>query len=128
MYIGVDIVEIKKVQKLLERKGYIHRIFTTKELEIVKEYSDIRKAQSLAGKFAAKEAAVKALGTGFDEGILLTDVEITNQENGKPILILHNKAEKKAKELKISRLNVSISHCEAYAVGMVVLEEEGNHG
>ncbi|MCT4605429.1 MAG: holo-ACP synthase [Marinisporobacter sp.] len=119
MFIGVDIIEIEKVKLLIKKEHYIDKVFTKEEIELVKGYSERRSVESLAGRFAVKEAVVKALGTGFDQGILLTDIETLKDEKGKPVLFLYNKAKKRAQELSISTLCVSISHCELYAVGMV---------
>lgn len=121
MYIGVDIIEIERIKKLLEFKNYLSDIFTQNELNIVKSYGKIREMESLAGRFAAKEATVKALGTGFNEFIVPSDIEILNNENGKPTLVLHNKALETAKELGVHEFNISISHDKTTAVAFVIL-------
>lgn len=120
MFSGIDIIEIKKIKSLIKKEFFVNKVFTDKEIELVKEYSEVKRVETLAGRFAIKEAVVKALGTGFNEGIILTDIETLQEENGKPILFLYNKAKERAKELNISRFSISISHCEQYAVGMVV--------
>lgn len=121
MYIGVDMVDIIRVKKLINNETSLSNIFTSRELKIVEEYSSIRKAETLAGRFAVKEAVVKALGTGFISGIGLTDIETLKGEKGEPILKIHNIALKRADQLGIKKYNVSISHSDKYAIGMVVL-------
>ncbi|MFS1511162.1 holo-ACP synthase [Chengkuizengella sp. SCS-71B] len=121
MYIGVDMIEVKRVSKLVEHDTYILNVFTQNELNIVHNYGEIKRIESLAGKFAAKEATVKALGTGFDNKIMPKDIEVLNNENGKPILRLHNAALEMALKLGIRDLNISISHNKTTAISFVTL-------
>lgn len=121
MYIGVDIVDIIRVKKLIKNERFLASTFTQKELKIVEEYSEIRKAETLAGRFAVKEAVAKALGTGFTSGIALTDIETLKGEKSEPILKLYNITLQTANELGVKKYNVSISHSDKHAIGMVVL-------
>ncbi|AOY75656.1 holo-ACP synthase [Clostridium formicaceticum] len=127
MFIGIDIVEIKRIKGLLDKGKYIEKVFTQNEIALVKDIKERRRIEILAGRFTAKEAAVKALGTGFAEGILLTDIETIKDEKGKPLMFLYNKAKEKANTMNIQKFNVSISHCKDYAVAMVVFEGETNN-
>jgi holo-[acyl-carrier protein] synthase len=121
MYIGTDIIEIQRFEKLTAYESGLCKIFTKRELELTKDLSYAKRLETLAGKFAGKEATVKALGTGFDRNISFKDIEILKNEKGKPILNLYNKAKELSDELAISEYNISISHCSNYAIAMVVL-------
>lgn len=103
--IGTDIIEIERIKKAIEKKGFKERVFTEKELNELKN----KRIESYAGKFSAKEAISKALGTGV-RGFSLVDIEILNDEMGKPKVYL--KGALKDKEVKIE---LSISHCKEYA-------------
>lgn len=120
MYVGVDIVEIEKIRNLLKREKYINQIFTDNELKFAENYKFVKRTESLAGSFAVKEATAKALGTGFSQGVRLIDIENLRDPTGNPFILLHEKALKIANEKDITKLAVSISHCESYAVAMVV--------
>jgi holo-[acyl-carrier protein] synthase len=82
-------------------------------------------ASRTAARFAAKEAAFKALGTGWAEGVRWLDVEITHQPSGKPELALTGRAEELARQLGVTRAAVSISHSDRYVVAQVILESDG---
>lgn len=113
-HIGVDIIEIKRIEEALARfdPGFLERIYTQKEIEAYKD-----KLPSLAARFAAKEAVIKALNT---PGINPRDIEILSATDGKPLLSLHGKAKAKADTLGIKSLEVSLSHSREYAVAFVV--------
>ena len=112
--IGVDIIEIDRIEKAVQKSDrFVTRLFTEKEIEYFKLRN--MKAESIAGNFAGKEAVVKALGTGL-RGFQWTDIEILRDELGKPVVYLHGGAEKVAKDLGISQVMMSISHCKTYAV------------
>lgn len=114
--IGTDIIEIYRVEKLLDKKAFIDRFFNEGE----KEYILSKKAESAAGYFAAKEAVVKALGTGFS-GINWRDVEIVKVDS-KPIVVLHNRALEIADIKGVKNILISISHCRDYATATAVME------
>lgn len=112
--IGVDIIEIDRIEKAMKKTDrFLTRLFT--EREIAYFTSKNMKAESVAGNFAAKEAVVKALGTGL-RGFQWTDIEILRDELGKPVVYLYNGADQVAKDLEISQIMLSISHCKTYAV------------
>ncbi|HEY3323385.1 MAG TPA: holo-ACP synthase [Planctomycetota bacterium] len=120
--IGIDIVEIERIRSMHQRHGkrFVNRILTAAEQGYVLSYAD--PSERLAGRWAAKEAALKALGTGLAEGIGWRDVEILPDERGKPTLILHNKAIARARELAATHLHVTITHSQALAFAQVILE------
>jgi holo-[acyl-carrier protein] synthase len=119
--LGVDIIEVPRIKKALDRWGkrFFKRVFTSEE----RRYS-MRKAfpeQSLAARFAAKEAVMKALGTGLSGGIAWTDVEIVNNPQGKPEVKLGSKITDLVGDKKVQ---ISLSHTREFAVAFAVLEEE----
>lgn len=100
---------------MIEKHGdvFLQRVYTQQEIE----YCADRKAaiQHYAGRWAAKEAVLKALGTGWAHGILWTDVEVVNQQGGKPDIVLDGKALEISQQLGIQNMLISISHCQDYA-------------
>lgn len=114
--IGTDIIEIERVKKLLDKEEFFKRFYTEGE----REYLINKKAESAAGYFCAKEAVVKALGTGFS-GFKWTDVEIV-KINSVPNVILHGRALDIANSKGVSHINLSISHCRTYAVATAIME------
>lgn len=114
--IGTDIIEIDRVKRLLEKKGFFSRFFTEAE----REYLINKKPESTAGYFCAKEAVVKALGTGFS-GFKWTDVEIV-KVNSVPCVVLHGMAEKIANTKGVANIKLSISHCRTYAVATAIMD------
>lgn len=110
---GIDIVEIDRVEMIIARFGetFLGKIFTEGELQ-----QSRRKAQSLAARFAAKEAVFKVLGAqvGWKQ------VEVDREPSGKPHLVLHERARKKAEQLGLTTWALSLSHCDKYAVAVVV--------
>lgn len=119
--LGTDIVDIDRVARGLRRFGqrYVNKILTTAEIALL---PDNDAATHLAGRFAAKEAAVKALGTGFSRGISCLQIEVLPDALGRPCLCLHDAAQQRMKELGASRAHVSISHERHTAVAVVILE------
>ncbi|KJY66761.1 holo-ACP synthase [Vibrio nigripulchritudo] len=120
--LGTDIAEIERFEKSLSRLGeaFAKRILTTIELS---QYSSTKQqARFLAKRFAAKEAASKALGTGIAKGVTFHDFVITNDENGKPLLSLHNQALTYANENGVTQVHLSISDERHYAVATVIFE------
>jgi holo-[acyl-carrier protein] synthase len=119
-YIGVDIIEIGRIQQAIERWGdrFLRRIYTDAELSICRG-----KPESLAVRFAGKEAAVKALGTGM-RGIGWKDIEVLAEPSGKPLVILYSQAREKASNFGLKGLAISLSHSRDYAIAFVVGERE----
>ncbi|MDD2426792.1 MAG: holo-ACP synthase [Eubacteriales bacterium] len=119
MRCGIDIIQIKRIERAVERGGqrFLERVFTPAELSICQN-----SIQRLAGRFAAKEAVSKALGTGFwSEGVSLHDLEVLSSESGEPELHLYGAALKRYKEMKVYDIALSISHEKDYAVSICVL-------
>lgn len=117
MEIGVDIIEISRIRRACAREEFLNRFFTARELEGIKGKSSFY--AHLAGKFAAKEAVVKAMGTGF-RNMKWKDIEILNQASGKPVVILSGKAKEIFEDNNLSGIQVSISHCREYAIAFAV--------
>jgi holo-[acyl-carrier protein] synthase len=118
LYIGIDIVEISRIEEALAGWGdkFLHRVYTPREIEMYRGTP-----QSLAARFAAKEAVIKALDAS-GEGISFKDIEILTVPGGKPSVRLYGSAQQLAQKLQITRLNVSLSHSRNDAVAMVVGE------
>lgn len=117
--IGCDIVEIPRLEMSIKRfrHRFISKLFTSKEQEYCNKFE--KPAPSFAGRFAAKEAIAKALGVGFGEELSWLDIEIVNNEQGKPHVILSETIQKK---YQFPRIHVSISHCESYAIAYAIYE------
>lgn len=112
--IGIDIVEMERVQKVCERQErFSERVLVESEPQVYKTLNGKRKIEFLAGRFVAKEAYAKANGTGFGKELSFTDIEISVDRNGKPYIT-------KPKELGV---HLSITHSEQYAVAQVIIEE-----
>jgi holo-[acyl-carrier protein] synthase len=122
---GIDIVECLRIAQMIERHGelFITRVYTDHEIE----YCSARKAatQHYAGRWAAKEAVLKALGTGWRRGISWRDIEIRNDKNGAPTVQLRGGARDVMAAAHIRHLHVTISHCRSFAVAYVVAEGDG---
>ncbi|MDR5683639.1 MAG: holo-ACP synthase [Armatimonadota bacterium] len=123
MGVGVDIVEVARVERALHRWGeaFQRRVFTEAEWEGAG--AGRARARRLAGRFAAKEAVMKALGWGWGR-IGWHDIEVTNEHGGRPAARLSGAAAQLAKRAGVVRLHVSVSHGELYATAMAVAEGE----
>jgi holo-[acyl-carrier protein] synthase len=113
--IGTDIIECLRIAQMVERHGelFLTRVFTPHEVE----YCSARKAstQHYAGRFAAKEAVLKALGTGWARGIHWRDIEVRNEIGGRPRIALGGGARELCEKLGIAEMLISISHCRTHA-------------
>ena len=118
---GIDIVKNARFEKWLKDERLLERFFHPDEIEYVKG-KKASGVEHLAARFAAKEAFVKALGTGF-VGINLKDICVHNEPSGKPVLKLNNTAEEKFVQSWAAFVHLSISHEREYTVAMVVLEK-----
>ena len=119
--IGIDIVEITRIQKALQGARTMEKkVFTEAESRYCRERKFMY--QHFAGRFAAKEAALKALGTGWSEGIRWTDVEIMEGDLGRPMLELHGTAKELLRGSGAKVALVSITHSSEHAVAVVVLD------
>ena len=119
--IGVDIIEVERIKDICLKWGakFEQRVFTPREIT----YCNSKKSrhQSLASRFAAKEAVFKALGTGWSLGLRWQDVEVVNDSLGKPGIILSGEAKARAEFMGAKKVLVSLSHTKQYAVAYVVL-------
>lgn len=116
---GIDIVEIGRIKKAMEKPKFLERFFSQEEIAYFQSRG--LAAQSVAANFAGKEAFSKAIGTGV-RGFSLCEVEILRDETGKPHIALSGAAKKIVDEAGISGLFISISHSEEYAVAQVIAE------
>ena len=114
--VGVDIVEIERIQRVVDRWGqrFLCRIYTEAELDFCRN-----RVPELAARFAGKEAVMKALGTGR-RGVSWRDIEILPNRHNAPIVFLHGRARSKARRLGIKELGISLSHSRDYAIASVV--------
>lgn len=123
--IGTDITECLRIAKMIERHGelFITRVYTEHEIA----YCSSRKAatQHYAGRWAAKEAVLKALGTGWRRGISWRDVEVRNQPSGAPIIVLRGGARDVFEEAGIEKVHISISHSRTNAIAYAIAEGPG---
>jgi holo-[acyl-carrier protein] synthase len=113
---GVDLIEIARIEEVIARHGkhYLERIYTPAELEQCG-----KRAESLAGRFAAKEAVAKALGCGIGD-VTWKEIEVLGDEQNAPKLTLNGMAKQKADELGLTNWSVSISHSQSHSVALVV--------
>jgi len=118
--LGTDIIECSRISEMIHKHGelFLNRVFTQQEIA----YCSSRKTsnQHYAGRWAAKEAALKALGTGWAKGIQWTDIAVSHQLGGKPIITIDGVAAEIAKEQGIAEIMLSISHCRHYAVAYCI--------
>lgn len=121
--LGMDLASLPRVGKCLERFGdhFCRRVLTGAEQDLLPEAPGARVAY-VAGRFAAKEAAVKALGTGFSGGISMLDVEVLRRPSGQPELRLSGSAARRAEALGVKAMHLSLSHEREVAGAVVVLE------
>jgi holo-[acyl-carrier protein] synthase len=119
---GVDIAEVERIRAAIERHGevFLRRIFTAKEREYCERFKN--KFERYAGRFAVKEAAMKALGTGWSKGVRWVDVEVVRQRGGKPTLLLVGEARKIADQLGVKHMALSITHTAEQALAQVIFE------
>lgn len=116
--LGNDIIEIDRIKKVIERTGqrFLDRVFTRKEQDYCLHFKE--SFRHFAGRFAAKEAVVKALGTGLRDGISWLDIEITNDLMGKPLVQLSPSI---MRQFNNPQILLSISHCDSYAMATAII-------
>jgi len=120
--LGIDIAEPDRLRAAVERYGtrFLERIFTPKEIAYCERKRN--KWERYAARFAAKEAAFKALGTGWRRGVRWRDVEVTNLPSGQPTLALTGEAEKFARRLGVNHIAVSLTHSDQFVLAQVIFE------
>jgi holo-[acyl-carrier protein] synthase len=120
---GSDLAEVHRIQQSVERYGarFLERVYTETE----RSYSMRKKnyAERLAGRFAAKEAGMKAIGTGWRRGVTWKDFEVVNEPSGKPTLKLSGAAARIAEQMGVRSIALSITHTTAMAMAVVILED-----
>lgn len=121
--IGIDLIEVERIRAVYARHGerFARRILTASEYDYVMRFAE--PSQRLAGRWAAKEAAFKALGTGLSDGIAWKDAEILPDDSGKPRLIFHGKALMRADAIGAQIRHVTITHSDTLAMAQVILEK-----
>jgi len=119
---GVDLAEVDRIQRAIERHGepFLRRVYTAGEREYCERFKN--KYERYAGRFAAKEAAMKALGTGWKRGVRWVDFEVVRELGGRPTIRLDGEAKKIAEQLGVKRIALSITHTEAQALAQVIFE------
>ena len=120
--LGVDLAEVPRIKAAIERHGepFLRRIFTPNEVKYCERFKN--KFERYAGRFAAKEATMKALGTGWRRGIRWVDLEVVREQSGRPTIALAGEAAKIAAQLGVKRISLSITHTEAQALAQVIFE------
>ncbi|HEX9222900.1 MAG TPA: holo-ACP synthase [Candidatus Acidoferrales bacterium] len=119
---GVDIAEVGRIQAAIERHGevFLRRVYTAKEREYCEQFKN--RYERYAGRFAAKEAAMKALGTGWRRGVRWVDLEVVREAGGRPALALGGEAGKIAQQLGVKHVALSITHTKVQALAQVIFE------
>jgi holo-[acyl-carrier protein] synthase len=117
---GIDIISVDRVRALIDKSGerFLRRWFSAEEIAYCE--AKARPSQHFSARLAAKEAAVKALGRGWGDGILLREITVSVGTSGAPRLLLAGRAREIAEESGVEELHVSLSHCTQYAVASVI--------
>lgn len=118
--VGIDICEVQRFDRLKENQAFLNRVFTKQELEYCLPRK--RASESLAARFAAKEAFSKAFGTGINKGIVLDEIEVDKDELGCPYIRLLGKTKEIAESVGIKNIFLTMSHEKSIAVAVVILE------
>ena len=119
---GVDLAEVRRIREAIERYGerFIRRIYTAGEIAYVERKAN--KFERYAGRFAAKEAGMKAIGTGWKRGVSWQDFEVANLSTGRPTLRLHGEAARIAEKMGVTAISLSITHTAEMGMAQVILE------
>ncbi len=119
---GIDVAEVPRIQAVIEsqKERFLRRVFTPEEAAYCEQFKN--KYERYSGRFAVKEAAMKALGTGWSRGVRWVDLEIVRMRGGRPTLVLKGQARKIADALGVKNIVVSITHTEAQAIAQVIFE------
>jgi holo-[acyl-carrier protein] synthase len=119
---GIDLAEVPRIAAAIERFGerFLRRVFTADEIRYCE--SKANRTERYAARFAAKEAALKAIGTGWKRGVAWTDVEVRREPGGRPTIAFHGKAAEFAAQLGVKHVALSITHTKENAMAQVILE------
>ena len=120
--LGIDIAEVARVKSAIERYGetFLRRVYTANEREYCERFKN--KYERYAGRFAAKEATMKALGTGWSRGVRWVDVEVVREKGGRPMIKLAGEAANVAGRLNVKNIALSITHTAEQAFAQVIFE------
>jgi len=120
---GIDIVEVPRIAASIERFGkrFLERVFTEGEIRYCD--SKANRVERYAARFAAKEAGMKALGTGWNNGVAFREVEVKRQPGSRPTVVFAGRAAEVAARLGMKRASLSLSHTEQFAISQVILED-----
>jgi holo-[acyl-carrier protein] synthase len=118
--IGIDLIEVEKIAKDIHSSVYLHKVFTEAEIAACK--GAVNSAQRFAGKFAVKEAFMKAIGNGIRQGVWFLQIEVLNHENGQPYVQVNGEAKIRLSELGAANIHVSITHTKSAAAAVIILE------
>ena len=119
---GIDVAEVERIQQVVETQGerFLRRVYTQAEAAYCQQFKN--KYERYAGRFAAKEATMKALGTGWSRGVRWVDLEVVRQKGGRPTMQLHGEARKIADGLGVKNVVISITHTAKQAFAQVIFE------
>jgi len=120
--LGIDIIEVSRMREAMERRGAAlkKRVFTPAEIAYCESHRD--PYERYAARFAAKEAGMKALGTGWRRGVRWVDFEVVRLSSGKPTLVLHGKAHEFAAKLGVKNISLTLTHTRDTALAQVIFE------
>ena len=120
---GIDITEVERIGAAIERYGerFLRRVYTPREIEYCQTKRNAR--ERFAARFAAKEAAMKAIGTGLRRGVTWQDVEVGHEPGGRPTILFTGRAAEFAAKLGTKRVSLSLTHTEETAMAQVILED-----
>ena len=119
---GIDIAEVPRIRETIARHGerFLKRVFTEGEIQYCE--SKANRVERYAARFAAKEAGMKAIGTGWNQGVRWRDIEVSRKPGGRPTLLLHGKAAEFAAKLGAHNIALSLTHTAEQAMAQVILE------
>ena len=121
--VGIDLIEVDRIEKAISaNESFRQKVFSIREINKCETSNNIY--QCLAARFAGKEAFMKALGTGWAKGLKWSEIEILNDDDGKPLMLLSGKTKQITMELAVTRINVSLTHLAAMAAAVVILETD----
>ncbi len=118
--IGIDLIEIESIAANLHSKHFLRKVFTEAEIEECQSMAN--STERFAGKFAVKEACMKAVGKGIRQGTWFTQIEVLNEESGAPFVRVSGEMENSVKAIGMSKIHVSVTHTKSAAAAVVILE------
>ena len=118
--VGIDLISISKISKSIKSESFRHKVFTPAEIEFCESFTNA--AEHYAGKFAAKEAFMKALGKGIRQEVWFTQIEVLNYETGAPYIQVSGEAKRTLASLDVERVHISLSHTKEMAIAIIIFE------